>query len=182
MCFCMHHLAEPVISTPLRCVCPGCSLACAVVQMKNPGAVESHRLLGLLEAALLREARLWKVPVFKNGCIQVRQMVDTCTSEREDLELTVKRWNNVVSLSRFGFLTKVVSFNYSGRWHLFITTPGNDPLACRNGQVVPVPSRDLCTGSVCPQPSAVHCEGELLRYIKILPNTYSSTSRSRNWC
>ncbi|XP_032431632.1 cyclin-I [Xiphophorus hellerii] len=38
--------------------------------MKNPVAAESRRLLGLLEAALLREARLWKVPLFKNGCIQ----------------------------------------------------------------------------------------------------------------
>ncbi|XP_029374380.1 cyclin-I [Echeneis naucrates] len=38
--------------------------------MKNPGAAQSHRLVGLLEGALLREARLWKVPVFKNGCIQ----------------------------------------------------------------------------------------------------------------
>lgn len=39
--------------------------------MKNPGAPERRRLTVLLEAALLREARLWKVPVFKNGSIQV---------------------------------------------------------------------------------------------------------------
>ncbi|XP_028276659.1 cyclin-I [Parambassis ranga] len=38
--------------------------------MKNPGAAESRRLVGLLEAALIREVRLWKVPVFKNGYIQ----------------------------------------------------------------------------------------------------------------
>lgn len=40
--------------------------------MKNPGATERRRLVVLLEAALLREARLWKAPVFKNGSIQVR--------------------------------------------------------------------------------------------------------------
>ncbi|XP_029029064.1 cyclin-I [Betta splendens] len=38
--------------------------------MKNPGAAQSQRLLGLLEAALLREARLCRAPVFKNGRIQ----------------------------------------------------------------------------------------------------------------
>lgn len=40
--------------------------------MKHPGAVERSRLVVLLEAALKREDRLWKVPVFKNGFIQVR--------------------------------------------------------------------------------------------------------------
>lgn len=39
--------------------------------MKHPGAAESRRLVVLLEAALMREDRLWKVPVFKNGSIQV---------------------------------------------------------------------------------------------------------------
>ncbi|RVE64101.1 hypothetical protein OJAV_G00142910 [Oryzias javanicus] len=38
--------------------------------MKSPAAAEGRRLVGLLEDALVREARLWKVPVFRNGCIQ----------------------------------------------------------------------------------------------------------------
>nr|BBH43452.1 cyclin I [Oryzias latipes] len=38
--------------------------------MKSPGAAEGRRLVGLLEEALVREARLWKVPVFRNGSIQ----------------------------------------------------------------------------------------------------------------
>ncbi|XP_075875792.1 cyclin-I [Nelusetta ayraudi] len=39
--------------------------------MKNPGAAaESRQLATLLQAALLREARLWRVPVFKDGQIQ----------------------------------------------------------------------------------------------------------------
>ena len=68
------HQSETIVtSSSSRCVCPGCSLAGAVVAMKNPGVAEGRRLLGLLEAALVREARLWKVPVFKNGCIQVSQ-------------------------------------------------------------------------------------------------------------
>ncbi|KAM9332827.1 cyclin-I [Pholidichthys leucotaenia] len=46
-----------------RCVRPGCILA-RVVEVETP------QLDALLEAALLKEARLCKVPVFKNGCIQ----------------------------------------------------------------------------------------------------------------
>lgn len=53
-------------------MCPGGSLAGAVEAMKSPGAAEGRRLVGLLEEALVREARLWKVPVFRNGSIQVR--------------------------------------------------------------------------------------------------------------
>lgn len=71
-------------SSSTRCVCPGCSLACALGVMKNPGAAESRRLVGLLEDALVREARLWKAPVFKNGCIQVRKVVGTCIKTRCD--------------------------------------------------------------------------------------------------
>ncbi|KAJ7997205.1 hypothetical protein DPEC_G00226550 [Dallia pectoralis] len=38
--------------------------------MKNPGPAENERLVALLEDALTREQRLWKVPVFKDGHIQ----------------------------------------------------------------------------------------------------------------
>ncbi|XP_034149121.1 cyclin-I [Esox lucius] len=38
--------------------------------MKNPGPAENERLVALLEDALVRELRLWKVPVFKDGHIQ----------------------------------------------------------------------------------------------------------------
>lgn len=75
-----------------RCVCPGCSLACAVVAMKNPGAAESHRLVGLLEAALVREARLWKVPVFKNGCIQG---ADISSSQYQEMILWLGEMNRL---------------------------------------------------------------------------------------
>lgn len=45
-------------------------MACAGEAMKYPGAAENRRLVGLLEVALVREARLWKVPVYKNRFIQ----------------------------------------------------------------------------------------------------------------
>lgn len=77
---------------PTRCVCPGCSLASAGVAMKNPGAVESRRLLGLLEAALVREARLWKVPVFKNGCIQG---ADISSSQHQEMILWLGEMNRL---------------------------------------------------------------------------------------
>ncbi|XP_040906842.1 cyclin-I [Toxotes jaculatrix] len=55
--------------------------------MKNPGAAESRRLVGLLEAALVREARLWKVPVFKNGCIQG---ADISSSQHQEMILWLR--------------------------------------------------------------------------------------------
>ncbi|KAM6970097.1 cyclin-I [Aplochiton taeniatus] len=38
--------------------------------MKNPAAAHSQRLVDLLEDALVREGRLWKVPGYKSGRIQ----------------------------------------------------------------------------------------------------------------
>lgn len=60
--------------------------------MKNPGAVESRRLVGLLEAALVREARLWKVPVFKNGCIQG---ADISSSQHQEVILWLGEMNRL---------------------------------------------------------------------------------------
>lgn len=59
----------------------------------------------------------------------------------------------------------VVSFDSSGCWHLFIPIPRNDSLARRDEPAVPFLSRDLCTGSVCPQPTAVHCQGRRIQHI-----------------
>ncbi|KAG7516053.1 hypothetical protein JOB18_021483 [Solea senegalensis] len=52
--------------------------------MKNPGAAGSRRLIALLEGALVREARFWKVPVFKNGCIQG---ADISSSQHQEMIL-----------------------------------------------------------------------------------------------
>lgn len=90
-------------------MCPGCSLACAVVTMKSPGAAESRRLVVLLEAALLREARLWKVPVFKNGCIQVRQV-----------RTRMYRWSFSIS-SLFLVCSILMSVNVS-RFQMWVVT------------------------------------------------------------
>uniref|UniRef100_A0A3Q0RNW0 Cyclin I family member 2 n=1 Tax=Amphilophus citrinellus TaxID=61819 RepID=A0A3Q0RNW0_AMPCI len=60
--------------------------------MKNPGAADSLRLDGLLEAGLVREARLWKVPVFKNGCIQG---TDISSSQHQEMILWLGEMNRL---------------------------------------------------------------------------------------
>ncbi|KAK1882297.1 Cyclin-I [Dissostichus eleginoides] len=60
--------------------------------MKSPGDAESRRLVVLLEAALLREARLWKVPVFKNGCIQG---ADVSSSQYQEIILWLGEMNRL---------------------------------------------------------------------------------------
>ncbi|XP_059208461.1 cyclin-I [Centropristis striata] len=60
--------------------------------MKNPGAVEGRRLVGLLEAALVREARLWKAPVFKNGRIQG---ADISSSQHQEIILWLGEMNRL---------------------------------------------------------------------------------------
>ncbi|CAL9685390.1 unnamed protein product [Knipowitschia caucasica] len=60
--------------------------------MKFPGPVENRRLVTLLEAALHREARLWKVPVYKNGFIQG---TDTSSAQHQE----VIRWLGEMSRS-----------------------------------------------------------------------------------
>uniref|UniRef100_A0AAQ4RVN4 Cyclin I family member 2 n=1 Tax=Gasterosteus aculeatus aculeatus TaxID=481459 RepID=A0AAQ4RVN4_GASAC len=71
---------------------PGCSLARAAAPMKNPRAAGSRRLAGLLEAALLRETRLWKVPVFKNGGVQG---ADVSSSQHQEMILWLGEMNRM---------------------------------------------------------------------------------------
>ncbi|XP_069574709.1 cyclin-I [Brachyistius frenatus] len=58
--------------------------------MKNPGPAASRRLVGLLEVALVREARLWKVPFFKNGCIQG---ADIAPSQHQEMIVWLRDMN-----------------------------------------------------------------------------------------
>nr|XP_040035928.1 cyclin-I-like [Gasterosteus aculeatus aculeatus] len=60
--------------------------------MKNPRAAGSRRLAGLLEAALLRETRLWKVPVFKNGGVQG---ADVSSSQHQEMILWLGEMNRM---------------------------------------------------------------------------------------
>lgn len=76
--------------------------------MKNPGAVESQRLVGLLEAALVREARLWKVPVFKNGCIQG---ADISSSQHQEMILWLGEMSRLFHFSPETFALGVCVLN-----------------------------------------------------------------------
>ncbi|XP_054482030.1 cyclin-I [Anoplopoma fimbria] len=60
--------------------------------MKNPAAAGSRQLVGLLEAALVREARLWKAPVFKNGRIQG---ADISSSQHQEIILWLGEMNRL---------------------------------------------------------------------------------------
>ncbi|TKS83068.1 Cyclin-I [Collichthys lucidus] len=76
--------------------------------MKNPGAVESGRLVILLEAALMREARLWKVPVFKNGCIQG---ADISSSQHQEMILWLGEMSRLFQFSPETFALGVCVLN-----------------------------------------------------------------------
>ncbi|XP_061754606.1 cyclin-I [Nerophis ophidion] len=58
--------------------------------MKGPSSAENRRLLGLLDSALVREARLWKVPVSKGGCIQG---ADISSSLHQDMIVWLRDMN-----------------------------------------------------------------------------------------
>lgn len=88
-----------VLRPPSVCARPGCRLACAVVSMKNPGAEESRRLVVLLEAALLRETRLWKVPVFKDERIQVRHLAFPALYRLSSVSHLFVVWNQMFKVS-----------------------------------------------------------------------------------
>ncbi|XP_061607080.1 cyclin-I [Phyllopteryx taeniolatus] len=52
------------------CVGLSCIVARALLAMKGPSVAGNRHLLDLLEAALVREAHLWKAPTFKGRCVQ----------------------------------------------------------------------------------------------------------------
>nr|XP_046265937.1 cyclin-I isoform X2 [Scatophagus argus] len=76
--------------------------------MKNPGAVEGRRLVVLLEAALLREARLWKVPVYKNGFIQG---ADISSSQHQEMILWLGEMSRLFQFSPETFALGVCILN-----------------------------------------------------------------------
>ncbi|CAJ1063524.1 cyclin-I [Xyrichtys novacula] len=76
--------------------------------MKNPGAVESRRLVTLLEAALVREARLWKAPVFKNGCIQG---ADISSSKHQEMIVWLGEMNRLFQFCPETFALAVCILN-----------------------------------------------------------------------